>query len=106
MPSLVPDREPFDHNIHIVLEDYGRLGRAYRETGEADADRKTLIDDILTGQYDEIARIVAFNTEEGWARDVTQEVAREVAERARRDGLELKHGALALVRRQLKDFHL
>ena len=31
-------REPFDVTVHMVLNDFGQLGRAYVETGEAEAD--------------------------------------------------------------------
>ena len=82
---LVP-REPFDVTVHLVLNDFGALGRAYVETGEADADEATIIENILTGQYSHPLQVVAFNTVEGWARDVTEEIARAVLNRARREG--------------------
>ncbi len=100
MPSLVPaGPEHFDTAVHIVLEDFGKLGRAYRETDEAEADEQTLIDDILSGQFGHIARVVAFNTVEGWSRDVTEDIAREVVEQAHQKGLEIRDGALELVER-------
>ena len=74
-PSLVPE---FDVTVHIVLDRVGKDVRVYREVDEAEADLETLIDDILSGQYYDPCRIVAFNTAEGWARDVTEDVAREV----------------------------
>jgi hypothetical protein len=76
MPSLVPD-----HDTYIVLDDFGALGRVWRETDEDAADRATLIRDILKGQYESPVRIVAFNTAEGWCRDVTVEIAKEVRQR-------------------------
>jgi hypothetical protein len=76
MPSLVPD-----HDTYIVLDDFGPLGRAWRETDEAAADRATVIHDILEGQYESPVRIVAFNATEGWCRDVTIEIADEVRQR-------------------------
>src|SRR5947209_19991885 len=79
-PPLVP--EGFDVDVYVVLEDFGQLGRAYRETDEERADRETLIRDLLTGQYDHPVRIVAFNTAQGWSRDVSAEIAREIRDRA------------------------
>ena len=35
-----------------------------------------MIEDIITGQYNDPSRIIAFNMAEGWARDVTEDVAR------------------------------
>jgi hypothetical protein len=75
MPSLVPD-----HDTYIVLDDLGHLGRVWRETDEAAADRATLIRNILKGQYNPV-RIVAFNATEGSCRDVTVEIAKEVRQR-------------------------
>jgi len=78
-PPLVPSREG---TVYLVLDDFGHLGRAYRETDPAEADRKTVVADLLSGQYRHPLRVVAFNTAEGWARDVTAEIAREVLARA------------------------
>ena len=43
----------------------------------------TVVTDIIEGQYDNPSRVVAFNTSEGWSRDVTEDVAREILERSR-----------------------
>jgi hypothetical protein len=83
-PSLVPDEQPYDVAVYIVVNDYGQqleLGRAYAETNEAKADEKTIVSDIISGQYSNPVRVVAFNTVEGWSRDVTEDIARAVLER-------------------------
>jgi len=54
------------------------LGRAWRETDDGETDRATLIRDLLGGQYDSPIRIVAFNTAEGWSRDVTEDIANDL----------------------------
>ena len=36
-PGLVPH---FDVTVHIVLDDFGKAGRVYRETGEEDTTSK------------------------------------------------------------------
>jgi len=78
-PSLVPDAA---HDVYLVLDDFGPLlGRAWRETDEAGTERSTLVRNLLDGQYENPVRIVAFNTAEGWARDVTVEIADEVRRR-------------------------
>jgi hypothetical protein len=71
-----------DVTVHIVLNDFGALGRAYVETDEAEADEATIIENILSGQYSHPVRVIAFNTAEGWARDVTEDIARAVLDRA------------------------
>ena len=79
-PSIVP-REA-NQDTYLVLDDFGgRLGRAWRETGEEDTDRETLIRDLMGGQYGNSVRIVAFNTGEGWSRDVTMDIADELRRR-------------------------
>lgn len=99
MPPLVRGDFAFGVTVYIVLEDFGRLGRAYRETDEADTDCHSLIEDILTGQYEHIIRIVAFNTDEGWSCNVTEDIASAVKEVAQREGRELRDGARELVAR-------
>ena len=54
-PSLVPD---FDVTVHIVLDDFGAAGRVYRETDEATAGREDVIDDLLSGQFNNPLRVV------------------------------------------------
>jgi hypothetical protein len=75
-PSIVP--EETDRDIYLVLGHFGILGRVWHETDETDANRTKLIQDLLDGQYEEPVRIVAFNTAEGWSRDVTEDIADEL----------------------------
>jgi len=72
-PSIIPLED--DHDVYLVLEDFGPLGRARRETDDSETDRQTLIRDMLDGQY---FRIVAFNTAEGWSRDVSEDIANDL----------------------------
>jgi hypothetical protein len=75
-PSIVPEDE--DRDVYLVLEDFGPLGRAWRETDDSETDRQTLIRDMLDGQYENPVRIVAFNTAEGWSRDVSEDIANDL----------------------------
>ena len=75
-PSLVPSDD-----VYIVLDDFGHLGRSWRETDEDGADRQMLIRNLLDGQYEAPVCIVAFNIAEGWCRDATVEIADEVRRR-------------------------
>ena len=78
-PSIVPHGA--EQDTYIVLEDFGQHGLAWRETDVESADRKTLIEDLLRGEYRHPVRIAAFNTVEGWSRDVTVEIADELRRR-------------------------
>ena len=83
---LVPGQPSFDVTVYIVLNYYGsRLGRAYAETGDDEADEKTTIENILSGQYSHFIRVVAFNTAEGWARDATEDIAQAVLSKAQHE---------------------
>ena len=71
-----------DGTVYLVLDDFGEFGRAYRETDPTQADLQTVVADLVSGQYQHPLRVVAFNTTEGWARDVTADVADKVLTRA------------------------
>ena len=79
---LVPGQPAFDVTVHIVLNDFGPLGRAYVEVDEAGADEATVVENILSGQYSHPVRVIAFNTAECWARDVTEDIAQAVLSKA------------------------
>ena len=73
--------------VHLVLEDFGVLGRAYRETDETRADAGTIVERMLRGEYSAPARVVAIDVENGWARDVSAQIARALIAKAGVDGL-------------------
>jgi hypothetical protein len=52
----------------------------WREAGE-DTARSTLVANLLDGEDHNPTHIIAFNTAEGWSRDVSEDVADELAER-------------------------
>ena len=78
-PSMVPEDQ--DQGVYLVLDDFGEIGRSWRETDEDATDLETVITDLLDGQYNDPVRIVGFNTAEGWARDVSEDIADEIRRR-------------------------
>ena len=56
-------------------------GSAWRETDCETADLETVIQDLLTGQYHNPIRVIAFNTAERWSEDVSADVAQELRRR-------------------------
>jgi hypothetical protein len=78
-PSIVPDGD--DQNVYLVMDDFGRRGRAFRETGVERADLEAVIMDMLEGQYQNPVRVVGFNTAEKWSEDVSGDVAHELRRR-------------------------
>ena len=91
-PSIVPSA---DDTVYIVEDDFGtKLGRVYSETDSEQCDRETTLQDLYSGQFYDPFRVVAFNTREGWSRDVSYEFAAELQRRADIDRRELS-GSLA-----------
>jgi hypothetical protein len=78
-PSIAPHGP--DQDTYLVLDDFGGLGRSWRETDKNATDRQTLIRDLVEGEFSNPVRIVAFNIAEGWCRDVTVDIADELRRR-------------------------
>jgi len=76
-PSLAPAFR-YDTTVYIVLNDFGKLGSAYVETNETEADEATVVANIIAGVYSNPLRVIAFNTHEDWSRDVTEDVAHKI----------------------------
>jgi hypothetical protein len=95
----IPLSPTWNGTVYIVLEDFGKFGRAYRETQEARADRQAILADLLSGQYELPLRIVAFNLAEGWARDVSAEVAQEALAQAEQSGNDVPQSVCSLLER-------
>jgi hypothetical protein len=78
-PSIVPGGETT--TVYLVVDNLGRLGSVWREVDVEATDYETVFRDLLSGQYSNPARIVSFNTAEGWSRDVSSEVAEDLQQR-------------------------
>jgi hypothetical protein len=78
MPADLPDN---DVTVYLVLNDY-RTGLAYVETALDEADLETIVRNFIAGEYDSALRVVAFNAAEGWSRDVSEDIAGEIVDRA------------------------
>jgi hypothetical protein len=92
---------PNDVTVYLVEEDFGQRGRAYLETDAAEADRETIIRNLISGQYGNPLRVVAFNTAEGWSQDVSEDVANEVLDRAYDADETLTDGTKRFIDRQV-----
>ena len=74
-PSTVPYGA--DQTAYLVVDRFSS-GSVYRETEIERSDLETIISDFMTGQFNDPVRVVAFNTLEHWADDVSVDVAQEV----------------------------
>jgi hypothetical protein len=93
-PSIIPG---IDRDVYLVLDDFGRMGCAWRETNVEDTDLEAIINDLLEGQYSNPVRVISFNLSEGWVRDVSEQVARKVRERCADEHRELPVSLYQLV---------
>ena len=98
-PSIVPPGN--DQDVYLVLDEFGgRIGQAWRETDAEAARLETVIADLLDGQYSSPVRVIAFNTAEGWSRDVSENVAHELRRRCAEQARELPAYLQDFVERQ------
>ena len=98
-PSIVPSGH--DQTFYIVINNYGKLGPAFAETDLGEADLETTISDLMSGQYNDPVRVVAFNTSEHWSEDASEDVVREIMRR-----LDLAGGALPSSLAEFVDSHV
>ena len=69
-----------DQTVYLVIDRFSS-GSVYRETEIERSDLETIISEFMTGQFNDPVRVVAFNTLEHWADDVSKDVAQEVQAR-------------------------
>jgi hypothetical protein len=98
-PSIVPNGH--DQTFYLVINNYGNFGPTFAETDLGEADLETVISDLMSGQYGDPVRVVAFNTAEHRAEDVSENVALEIMRR-----LDLAGPELPLSIRAFVDSHL
>jgi hypothetical protein len=70
-----------DRNVYLVLDDFGRMGCAWRETNVEDTNFEAVVDDLWEGQYNNPVCVISFNLSEGWVRDVSEEITRKLRQR-------------------------
>ncbi|WP_249167256.1 hypothetical protein [Bradyrhizobium sp. JYMT SZCCT0428] len=75
----MPDDQ--DETIYLVADDFGKIGRAWREADYETTDLETVIQDLLTGQYRNPIRVAAIKTAERWPEDVSEDIAQELRSR-------------------------
>ena len=86
-PSIVPVGH--DQTVYLVADDLGRLGGVWAEAGINRTDLEGVIQDLLTGQFKSPIRVVAFNTAQKWADDVSVDVAHELRQRCDQQGRDI-----------------
>ena len=89
MPSIGWMIVPYgaDQTVYLVVDRFGRHGSIYRETEVERTDLETIIADLMSGQFNDPVRVVAFNTLEHWSEDVSKDIALEIQTRCDIDGV-------------------
>jgi hypothetical protein len=80
-----------------------RNSGSIEEADETEAYGAKVIENIASGQYDRPVLVVSFNPAEGWSRDVPEDIANEIVERALRNGEQLTRPAHEFVDRLLDE---
>ena len=83
-PMIVPFGA--DQTVYLVFDRFDRLDGSSGETGVERAGLETVIADLLSGQFNDPVRIVAFNTLEHWLQDVSRDIAVEIQARCDIEG--------------------
>ena len=96
-PSIVPTGSGDAQTIYLVVNNFRHLGTAFTETDVEQANLETVIIDLMSGQYSNPVRVVAFNTAEHWAEDVSLDVALEIQRRLDLAGHELPSSIEAFI---------
>jgi hypothetical protein len=91
-PRIVPYGA--DQTVYLVIDRFGGLGIVYRETEVERADLETIITDLMSGQFNDPVRIVAFNTLEHWSADVSEDITTEIQTRCGRYRVGSEHQSL------------
>ncbi|MCC8952843.1 hypothetical protein H8B02_04975, partial [Bradyrhizobium sp. Pear77] len=63
-----------DQTVNLVADDFGPIGRAWREAGLEATDLETVIRAMLAGEYSNPLRVIGFNTAEAWSEDVSENI--------------------------------
>jgi hypothetical protein len=76
-----------DQTIYLVVDRRGRYGNACDETEIERTDVETIIAELISGQFNDPARIIAYNTLEHWSQDISREIAGEIQTRCDIEGV-------------------
>jgi hypothetical protein len=86
-------------DVYLVEDDFGSFGVGFVETDRSEADRETITRNFISGQYNRPLRVVAFNIGEGWCRDVSEDLAIDVLQRAADAEQDLTEATMAFIDR-------
>ena len=75
-----------DQTIYLVVDRIGRFANVQDETEIERTDIETIVADLMSGQFNDPARIIAYNSLEHWSQDVSRDIADEIQTRCDIEG--------------------
>jgi hypothetical protein len=97
-PSIVPE---ISNTHYFVLDDLGQYGCLFHETREHETSESVVIRHLIEGQYDGPLKVIAFNAEEGWSKDVSAEIADKVLQQVEANHKTVTSATRAFIERHL-----
>ena len=94
-PGIVPFGA--DQTMYLVVDSFGANGSGVREIEVERADVETIISDMITGQFNNPMSVIAFNTLEHWAKNVSNGIAAEIQARFDMEGAKIPEHILDFV---------
>ena len=75
-----------DETIYVVVDRSGRRDGVDREIEVERPDIETIMAELMSGRFNDPIRVIAFNTLEHWAKDISAEIAAEIRVRCDIEG--------------------
>ncbi len=75
-----------DETIYLVVDRLGRRDGIDREIEVERPDIETIMAELMSGRFNDPIRVIAFNTLEHWAKDISAEIAAEIRVRCDIEG--------------------
>jgi hypothetical protein len=97
-PSIAPTHD----TVHLILCDFGKHGISYVET-DAVSSANHVAQKILSGEFSKPIEVIAFNVDEGWSRNVSEDIAGLILEKARAEEPTLSREAVEFVEKHLDE---
>jgi hypothetical protein len=76
-----------DQTVYLIVDRLARLWSVYRETEVERIDLEMVITDLMSGQFNDPVRVIAFNTLEHWSEDISKQIADELQVRCDIEGV-------------------
>lgn len=84
-PAIVPYGA--DQTLYVIVDRLELSGGVHREIEFERTELETVIAELMSGQFSDPLRVLAFNTLEHWVQDISGDVAAEIQTRCDIEGV-------------------